>query len=152
MKITALLTMLVLALGLGTGVQASDGLRSVAGEFNVERTMNRLERLVRAAGFRVFARIDHSRAADRVGVRLRPTQLLIFGKPEAGSVLMESDQRIGIDLPMKFLVWLDADGRTQISWNQPDWLADRHHLRDRDAVLEQMNRVMEQLATEAAGR
>jgi uncharacterized protein (DUF302 family) len=86
-----------------------------------------------------------------VGVRLRPTQLLIFGKPEAGSVLMEGDQRIGIDLPMKFLVWLDAEGVTQISWNQPDWLADRHHLRDRDAALEQMSRVMEQLATEAAG-
>lgn len=151
MKGYTLIVALVALLAGGAPAGASDGLRSVTGQFNVPRTMNRLERLVRVAGFRVFARVDHSRAADRVGVRLRPTELLIFGKPEAGSALLESDQRAGIDLPMKFLVWRDAEGRTQISWNDPQWLAGRHGVRDRGAVLQQMSRVLEQLAGEAAG-
>jgi uncharacterized protein (DUF302 family) len=141
---------MTVVLVLAAPVQASDGLRTITGQFNVERTMNRLERLVRVAGFRVFARIDHSRAADRVGVRLPPVQLLIFGKPEAGSVLMQSDPRIGIDLPMKFLVWRDPEGRTQISWNQPEWLADRHRLSERGPVLDRMNRTLEDLALQAA--
>jgi uncharacterized protein (DUF302 family) len=131
-------------------VTASDGLKTITSAHNVERTMNRLERAVRTAGFRVFARVDHSRGADRVGIRLRPTQVLIFGKPEAGSALLQADQRIGIDLPMKFLVWMDKEGRTQVSWNLPGWLAARHEIDDLDPVVDTMGRALEEMARDAA--
>ena len=130
---------------------AEEGLVTLASTHGVERTMNRLERAVRSAGFRVFARIDHSRAADRVNIRLRPTQLLIFGKPEAGSVLMQSQQSVGIDLPLKYLVWRDAQGRVQIGWNDPAWLMRRHHIGDHAALTQKMSKTLERFASEAAG-
>lgn len=135
----------------GPVAQASDGMQVVQSRYSVERTMNRLERAVRVAGFRVFARIDHSRSADRVDVRLRPTQLLIFGKPEAGSVLMQSDQRMGIDLPVKYLVWLDAEGHVSIGWNEPSWLAARHGVTDRAEALDAMTEALARMARDAAG-
>ncbi len=132
-------------------LQASEGLQTVESKYSVEQTMNRLERAVRVAGFRVFARIDHSRAADRINIRLRPTQLLIFGKPEAGSALLQSDQRMGIDLPVKYLVWHDADDRVQIGWNQPTWLAARHEVTDRAEALDAMSKALAGMAADAAG-
>ncbi|MFM1891762.1 MAG: hypothetical protein RLZ44_839 [Pseudomonadota bacterium] len=130
---------------------ASEGLQTMVSRYSVEQTMNRLERAVRVAGFRVFARIDHSRAADRVDIRLRPTQLLIFGKPEAGSVLLQSDQRMGIDLPVKYLVWLDAQGQVQVGWNEPAWLGARHGVTDRAAALEGMSNALRSMAEDATG-
>ena len=150
MRIPGILLTVVLALTAPL-IHASEGLQSIVSKYSVEQTMNRLERAVRVAGFRVFARIDHSRNADRVDIRLRPTQLLIFGKPEAGSTLMQSDQRMGIDLPVKYLVWLDADGQVQIGWNQPAWLATRHAVTDRAQILEGMSMALERMARDAAG-
>lgn len=132
--------------------QAADGLVMRESQHTVERTMNRLERSVRVAGFRVFARIDHSRAADRVNIRMRPTQLLIFGKPQAGSLLMLQGQSIGIDLPLKYLVWLDEANRVQIGWNAPDYLAKRHAIDGADAVLAKMGQALERIAEAAARR
>ncbi len=132
--------------------QAAEGLVIRESEHDVERTMNRLERAVRVGGFRVFARIDHSRAADRVDIRLRPTQVLIFGNPNAGSLLMAKGQSIGIDLPMKYLVWLDEANRVQIAWNAPDYLAKRHGVDGVDAVLAKMSDTLEKMAEDAARR
>lgn len=131
--------------------QSAPGLRTVTSNYNAARTMNRLERVVRTAGFRVFARIDHSREADRVSIPLRPTQVLIFGRPEAGSTLMQADQRIGIDLPMRFLVWMDESGKVNISWNDPAWLVQRHARTGHEATIESMRNAMERLASEAGG-
>jgi uncharacterized protein (DUF302 family) len=141
----------VALLGAAAAAQASEGLETMVSRYSVEQTMNRLERAVRVAGFRVFARIDHSRAADRVNIRLRPTQLLIFGKPEAGSGLMQSDQRMGIDLPVKYLVWLDEAGQVQVGWNEPAWLAARHGVTDQAAALEGMSNVLRRMAEDATG-
>ena len=143
---------IVLGLGLALVVPfvgASEGLKTVTSPHDVAQTMNRLERIVRVAEFRVFARIDHSRAADRVNIRLRPTQLLIFGKPQAGSGLMQSDQRMGIDLPVKYLVWQDEAGQVQVGWNDPAWLAARHGVKDRDPVIDKMSMALEKMAKEA---
>jgi uncharacterized protein (DUF302 family) len=131
---------------------AAEGLITLESEHGVERTMNRLERAVRVAGFRVFARIDHARAADRVNIRLRPTEVLIFGKPKAGSLLMDKGQSIGIDLPLKYLVWLDEANEVRIGWNDPRYLAERHAIEGVDGLLRNIEGVLQKMAEEAARR
>ena len=105
---------------------AADGLITIKSSFGPEETMNRFESEVRAKGMTVFAHIDHAAGAAAVGLSLRPTDLLVFGNAKGGTPLMQSVQTIGIDLPLKALVWQDAAGVTWLSYNDPAWLAKRH--------------------------
>ena len=105
---------------------AADGLITIRSSFGPEETTNRLEAAVRAKGMTVFAHIDHAAGAVEVGLPLRPTDLLIFGNAKAGTPLMQAVQTLGIDLPLKVLVWQDASGVTWLSYNDPRWLAKRH--------------------------
>ena len=91
-------------------------------------TMSRFEAEVKAKGLTIFARIDHAAGAAAVGLPLRPTELLLFGNAKGGTPLMQAVQTIGIDLPLKVLVWQDASGDTWLSYNDPSWLAKRHGL------------------------
>ncbi len=88
--------------------------------------MDRLEARVTQQGLNVFARIDHAAGAVKVGKSLRPTQLLIFGNPQGGTPLMECAQTVGIDLPLKALVWEDASAQVWLSYNDPAFVARRH--------------------------
>jgi len=90
--------------------------------------MDRLVTEVTAKGLTIFARIDHAAGAAQVGLPLRPTELLIFGNAKAGTPLMQSNQEVGIDLPLKMLVWEDAAGKTWLSYSDPRWIAKRHEL------------------------
>jgi uncharacterized protein (DUF302 family) len=105
---------------------AADGLITVRSSYGPEETMNRLETEVKAKGLTVFARIDHAAGAAQVELPLPPTALLIFGNAKGGTPLMQSVQTIGIDLPLKALVWQDVSGATWLSYNDPAWLAKRH--------------------------
>ena len=107
---------------------AADGLITMRSSYGPKETMNRLEADVQAKGLTVFARVDHTAGAAAVGLALGPTELLIFGNAKGGTPLMQSIQTIGIDLPLKALVWQDALGKTWLSYNDPDWLAKRHGL------------------------
>ncbi len=107
---------------------AADGLTTVVSNFAAKETMDRLEAEVKAKGMTVFARIDHAAGATEVGLPLRPTELLIFGNAKAGTPLMQANQAIGIDLPLKALVFEDAAGKVWLSYNDPRWLAQRHGL------------------------
>jgi len=107
---------------------AADGLTTMRSSFGPKETMDRIEAEVKAKGLTVFARIDHAAGAEAVGLPLRPTELLIFGNAKGGTPLMQSVQTIGIDLPLKALVWRDAAGNTWLSYNDPGWLAQRHGL------------------------
>ena len=107
---------------------AAQGLTTIRSNFGPKDTMNRLETAVKAKGMTVFARIDHAAGATAVGLSLRPPELLIFGNARGGTPLMQSVQTIGIDLPLKALVWQDASGDTWLSYNDPAWLAQRHGL------------------------
>jgi uncharacterized protein (DUF302 family) len=107
---------------------AAQGLTTLRSSYGPKDTMNRLEAEVRAKGMTVFARIDHAAGAIAVGLSLRPTEVLIFGNAKAGTPLMQSVQTIGIDLPLKALVWQDGSGDTWLSYNDPAWLAQRHGL------------------------
>jgi uncharacterized protein (DUF302 family) len=104
------------------------GLITVPSSHGPKDTMDRLAAEITARGMTVFARVDHAAGAAEVGLPLRPTELLVFGNARGGTPLMQSDQTIGIDLPLKALVWQDASGRTWLSYNDPSWLAKRHGL------------------------
>jgi uncharacterized protein (DUF302 family) len=105
---------------------ATDGLITVKSSHGLEETMNRLETQVQAMALTVFANIDHGAGAAAAGLSLRPTRLIIFGNAKGGTPLMQSVQTVGIDLPLKALVWQDAEGVTWVSYNAPDWFAKRH--------------------------
>jgi len=105
---------------------AADGLTTLRSSYGPHDTMNRLEAEVKARGMTVFARIDHAAGATGAGLSLRPTE--VFGNAKGGTPLMQSVQTIGIDLPLKALVWQDASGVTWLSYNDPAWLAQRHGL------------------------
>jgi uncharacterized protein (DUF302 family) len=106
----------------------ANGLTTLSSSFGPKETMDRLEAEVKAKGLTVFARVDHAAGASEVGLPLQATELLIFGNAKGGTPLMQVAQTIGIDLPLKALVWQDAAGKTWLSHNDPDWLAQRHGL------------------------
>jgi len=112
----------------GGQAMAADGLITIPSSYGPQETMQRLEAEVRAKGMTVFAHVDHAAGAEAAGLPLRPTDLLIFGNAKGGTPLMQSVQSIGIDLPLKALVWQDASGNTWLSYNDPGWLAKRHRL------------------------
>jgi uncharacterized protein (DUF302 family) len=105
---------------------AADGLITIRSSYGPVETMNRLEAEVKGKGLTEFAHIDHAAGATAVGLALNPTDLLIFGNAKGGTPLMQAVQTIGIDLPLKILVWQDAGGQTWLSYNDPHWLAKRH--------------------------
>jgi uncharacterized protein (DUF302 family) len=107
---------------------AVDGLITLQSRNGPEDTMNRYEAAARARGLTVFAHVDHAAGAAAAGLLLLPTDLLIFGNARGGTPLMQISQTIGVDLPLKALVWQDASGDTWISYNDPAWLAARHGL------------------------
>src|SRR5579863_1231530 len=105
-----------------------EGLITVQSSFGPEETVVRLEAQIKARGMIVFARINHAALAAEAGLTLRPTEVIIFGNPRGGTPLMQANQTIGIDLPLKSLVWEDASGKTWLSYNEADWLAKRHQI------------------------
>ena len=107
-----------------------NGMAHVPSPFSVPDTLRRLERVVKAQGLTVFARIDFSGDAERVGLTMRPTQLLLFGNPTAGTPVMIASPGVAIDLPLKALVWQDDDGVVRVSSNTPEYLKKRHGLSD----------------------
>ena len=129
---------------------AADGLITMRSNYGPKETMDRLEAEVKAKGLTVFARIDHAAGAAEVGLSLRPTELLIFGNAKGGTPLMQSMQTIGIDLPLKALVWQDGSGSTWLSYNDPGWLAKRHGLgREVDATVSALAAALDALARAA---
>jgi uncharacterized protein (DUF302 family) len=127
-----------------------EGLTTLPSSHGPKETMTRLEAEVKAKGMTVFARIDHAAGAVAVGLALRPTELLIFGNARAGTPLMQSVQTIGIDLPLKALVWQDDAGRTWLSYSDPRWLAKRHGAgHDLDAAVSGMAGALDAVARAA---
>ena len=114
---------------------------------SVEQTVDRLENILQSKGVTMFAQIDHSGEAGKVGMKMPPTKLLIFGSPKAGTPLMLAAPSSAIDLPLKILIWEDAQGKVWVSYNSPTYLQERHSL---PPDLVQNIAVVEALATKAA--
>ena len=104
----------------------ANGMTHRSSAHSVAETLARLEELLRAKGLAIFARIDHSGEAAKVGLAMRPTELLIFGSPRAGTPAMVAAPTLALDLPLKALVWQDADGKVWLSANTAEYLEQRH--------------------------
>ncbi len=129
---------------------AADGLITIKSAFGPEDTMTRLEAEVRAKGLTVFAHVDHAAGAAAVSLPLRPTDLIIFGNARGGTPLMQQAQTIGIDLPLKALVWQDEQGATFLSYNDPAYLAGRHGVGEpAKAAITAMTSALHAIATKA---
>ena len=109
---------------------AADGLIALKSPHQPKETMDRLEGIVTQKGMTVFARVNHAAGAAKIGKTLRPTEGLIFGNPQGGTPFMECAKSVGIDLPIKALVWADAAGQTWLGYNDPAFLAKRHGAAD----------------------
>lgn len=123
----AALSLLLLVLPLAV-LAADDTLTQRVSPYSVGDTLDRLEAVLGEKGVTVFARIDHGAGAKAAGLTLRPMQLLIFGNPKAGTPLMQAAPSIGLDLPLKVLVWEDDAGEVHVIWNSPAYLIERHGL------------------------
>jgi uncharacterized protein (DUF302 family) len=128
----------------------AEGLVTIPCDFDPKSTMDRFEDEVRAQKMQIFARIDHAANAQEAGLKLRPTELLIFGSALDGTPLMQSGQTIGVDLPLKALVWQDSAGKTWLSCNDPDWIAQRHGVMNAQAAVNKMIAVLRIISTKAA--
>lgn len=109
---------------------SAEGMIQIKSPDSVSATADRFEQAALDRGLNVFARIDHAAGAKKVGQTLRPTELLIFGSPKAGTPFMKCSQTVGIDLPLKALVWEDEQGQVWLGYNDPKYLAQRHHADD----------------------
>lgn len=115
--------------------QAEDGMIIKKSAHSVTATLDRLADIVAKKGLTIFARIDHAEGARKAGLELRPTQLLIFGNPKMGTPLMQSDQRIAVDLPIKVIAWQDANGAVWLGYWAPSALRDRYGISDQDGIF-----------------
>jgi uncharacterized protein (DUF302 family) len=105
-----------------------NGLLQIGSKYSVDETVRRLESVLSERGVRVFALIDHSGEAAKVGLKMRPTKLVIFGNPKAGTPVMVAAPTVAIDLPLKALVWEDESAKVWVSYNSPEYLQQRHGL------------------------
>ena len=128
---------------------AQGGLVSVKSSHDAVTTANRLESALKAKGITVFARIDHARGAQSIGKTLKPTLLIIFGNPAMGTPLIQRSRSIGIDLPLKALIWEDHTGQVWLSYNTPDYLARRHGISEMGELIIKMETALSNFAQAA---
>ena len=142
---------IVACLAASSVAAAADGLTVLMSPHSAKDTMNRLEDVVRKRGLNVFARIDHTAGAAKVGKTLRPTEVIIFGNPEGGTPFMECAQTVGIDLPLKALVWEDASSQVWLGYNDPGFLGQRHGV-PQCAVIGNLRKALAGIAESAVAR
>jgi uncharacterized protein (DUF302 family) len=136
----------------GDKAMAAEGIVTISSRFGPEETLGRLKTEIASHGLTLFAAIDHAKGAQDVGLQLRPTTVLIFGNAKVGTPLMQANQTMGIDLPLKALVWQDAANKTWISYNDTVWLARRHRLpAEAEQIAAKMGDALAALIKNAAG-
>jgi uncharacterized protein (DUF302 family) len=128
---------------------AGDGLISVKSSHDVKVTADRLENILNTKGMTVFIRINHSAGARKVGKKLRPTELVVFGNPKVGTPLMQCSQSVAIDLPQKALIWQDDKGQAWLTYNDPNYLAQRHGLSECTEVIKKVEKALSNFAKAA---
>lgn len=150
MKLLRVLAALVLSAVVSVA-GAADGLIAVKSPHSAKVTMDKFEEIVKQRGLNVFARVDHAAGAAKIGKTLRPTEVLIFGNPQGGTPFMECAQSVGIDLPLKALVWEDASAQVWLGYNDPAFLAQRHGV-PQCPVAENLRKALAGLADAAVAR
>ncbi len=129
-----------------------EGLIVKRSPYSVKQTLDRLESALKKKSITIALRWDHAARARAAGIELRPTELLVFGNPKLGSHFFTSKQTAGIDLPMKALAWQDEKGRVWLGYNDPGYLAERHDIEDRAAIVAKMRGALDKLTDIAVGK
>lgn len=130
-------------------VYAAKGVVNVKSSHSIKKTADRLESILEKKGMTVFIRINHAEGAKKIGKKLRPTELLIFGNPKVGTKLMQCSQSIGLDLPLKALVWESEGGQVWLTYNDPKYLADRHGIAECGSVIKKVENALKNFAKAA---
>lgn len=129
---------------------AVEGLITKASDNSVDETITKMKNALASKGIKVMAEVDHQANAASVDKKMAKTKLLIFGNPMLGTPLMQSSITTAIDLPMKLLVWRDAEGKVWLAYNDPQYFAKRHEIKDREEVLKKMTGALNMLTEKAA--
>jgi len=140
---------LILSLFMTTTTFANDTIIAVKSPHSVAKTTDRLETIILKKGLNFFARINHAANAQKVDLELRPTELVLFGNPMAGTPIMNCTQTAAIDLPQKALIWEDENQQVWLGYNPPSYLQSRHNIEGCDPVLEKVTNLLASLAAEA---
>jgi uncharacterized protein (DUF302 family) len=146
---TLWISLIAIALAAANASAAENGVATKASTYPVAETLARLERVLTAKGMTVFARIDHRAEAERIGLAMRPAQLLIFGNPKGGTPLMVAAPTAALDLPLKALVWEDDGGKVWVSYNRVAYLAQRHEIRGKDELVRSLDQALDAMTDEA---
>ena len=119
-----------------TAIDAEKGLVTMQSNHSVQDTADKLAAIIESKGMKVFARVDHQKNAQGVDLTLRPTQVIMFGNPKAGTPLMNCEQSVAIDLPQKILISEDTDKKVWLSYNNPEYLKERHNIKGCDTAID----------------
>lgn len=131
---------------------AENGLITLESNYSVKKTADRFESIIKNQGLTLFSRIDHQRNAAGVNLESRPTEVIIFGNPKAGTPLMQCAQTVAIDLPQKVLISEDAENRVWLTYNNPEYLKARHNIEGCDTVINNISTLLNTLSTTATSK
>jgi len=153
MKRLLIISLIAIIPALASTVSVADekGMISKKSQHSVKVTLDRLENVLRKKGITIVTRWSHDAGAKKSDIALRPTELLIFGNPKLGSHFFTSSQTAGIDLPMKALAWKDKNGQVWLTYNDPTYIANRHGISDRPAIVKKMTGALNKLTNVATG-
>ncbi|WP_352339458.1 DUF302 domain-containing protein [Psychrobacter sp. 16-MNA-CIBAN-0192] len=135
-----------------TYVNTADGLVTLESDYSVKETADRFESIIKEKGLTLFSRIDHQKNAKGADLELRPTEVILFGNPKAGTKLMQCAQNVAIDLPQKVLISEGADTKVTLSYNNPDYLKARHNIQGCDKVISDISTLLGKLSTAATSK
>ena len=133
-------------------INADKGLITLQSNHSVQDTADKLISIIESKGMKVFARIDHQKNAQSAGLLLRPARVIMFGNPKAGTPLMNCEQTVAIDLPQKILISEDANKNVWLSYNNPDYLKTRHHIKGCDTELDNASKALNAISTAAVAK
>ncbi len=146
----AIILTLALLPAISAPIQADEpginGIISLPSPHSVKQTADKLAQALKAKGMTIFKRVDHSAGAKKAGLKLRPTELIIFGNPKVGTPLMHCAQTAALDLPQKALIWEDKNHNVWLSYNDPDYIAQRHNISDCSIVVNKIRKALDRFA------
>lgn len=146
-KIISLLALSLFASGYAN---ATESLISIESHHSAKQTADKFASIVEKKGLTLFARIDHQKNAAGADLKLRETEVIIFGNPKVGTPVMQCSQQAAIDFPQKVLVWTDADNKTWLSYNNPEYIKERHNIKGCDKILTKISGVLSALTNAAS--
>ncbi|AAZ19521.1 conserved hypothetical protein [Psychrobacter arcticus 273-4] len=135
-----------------SSMNTNKGLVTLQSPHSVNDTADKLASIIESKGMKVFARVDHQKNAQGVSLALRPTQVIMFGNPKAGTPLMQCEQSVAIDLPQKILISEDADKKVWLSYNDPEYLKTRHNIKGCDTVINNISKALDGVSRAAVAK